>query len=134
MWVGFAVAQEWLGWAEIFFFSRGGPNQPSHFIWDGPSSAWPKAKVIICRTWTVVHILHATEMVAKNRGWWRSGSLKAGVSTMIRRLSWLLEWRHYEEWWLESFMRERRRILQKWEREEETTVVPSVEEASWHLG
>jgi len=36
----------------------------------------------------VVHVLHATEMVAENGEWQRSGSLEAGVSAMIKRLSW----------------------------------------------
>ena len=72
--------------------------------------------LIICRTWTVVHILHATEMVAETRGWRRSGSLKAGVSAVIKRLSWWFWRRFYEERWPESFTGRRGRLLQKWER------------------
>ena len=76
----------------------------------------PKLMLIICRTWTVVHVLHATEMVAENEGCRRSGSLEAGVSAVIRRLCWWFWWRRWEEWWPESITGEGRRILQRWER------------------
>jgi len=72
--------------------------------------------LIICRTWTVIHILYATEVVAETEGWRRSGLLKEGVSAVIKRIRWWF-WRCFcEEQWLESFMGRRGRLLQKWER------------------
>jgi hypothetical protein len=72
--------------------------------------------LIICRTWTVVHVLHATKMVTKTGGWRRSSSLKAGVLAVIKRLSWWFWRRFYEERWSESFTGRKERLLQKWER------------------
>jgi len=72
--------------------------------------------LIICSMWTVVHVLHATEVVAETEGWRRSGLLKEGVSAVIKRIRWWF-WRcFYEERWLESFTWRRGRLLQKWER------------------
>jgi len=62
--------------------------------------------LIICRTWTLVHILHVTKMVAENGGWRRSGSLEAGVSVVIKR----------KKRWPESSTGRKWRLLQKWER------------------
>jgi len=97
----------------FYFWGRVGPSQTLGLgqYWPGP-----KSMLIICRTWTVVHVLHATEMVTEKRGWRRSGSLEAGVSAMIKRLSWWFWRRFCEERWSESFTGRRGRLLQKWER------------------
>jgi len=84
---------------------------PEYFFFLGP-----RTMLIICRTWTVVHVLHATEMVAETGGWRRSGLLKAGVSAVIKRISWWFWQRFCEERWPESFTGRRGRLLQKWER------------------
>ena len=106
----------WVGSAQI---TEPGIN-PEH---SGPISAQniffflgPRTMLIICRTWTVVHVLHATEMVAETGGWRRSGLLKAGVSAVIKRISWWFWQRFCEERWPESFTGRRGRLLQKWER------------------
>jgi len=98
-----------LGPTDLFCFSFFGAVLDQN--WPGP-----KQRLIICRTWTIVHVLHATEMVAENGGWLRYGSLEAGVLAVIRRLSWWFCRRHCEEWWPESITGERRRILKRWER------------------
>jgi len=79
--------------------------------WPGPD-----AILIICRTWTVVHVLHATEMAAENGGWRSSDSLEAGVSAVIKKLGWWFWQRFCEERWPESSAGRRWRLLQKWER------------------
>ena len=100
----------------FFFFIFWGRAGPSLTLGLGQYWPGPKSMLIICRTWTVVHVLHATEMVTENRGWWRSGSLEARVSVVIKRLSWWFWWRFCEERWSESFTGRRGRFLQKWER------------------
>jgi len=108
------------GWAistqNIFFFSFLGRAGPSPETWAGQHWPGPYAMLIICRTWTMVHVLHATEMAAENGGWRRSGSHEAGVSAVIKRLSWWFWRRFCEERWPESSTGRRWRLLQKWER------------------
>jgi hypothetical protein len=100
-----------MGWAEI------DPTKPTLLRGrSGWNRSSPPPKLIICRTWTVVHVLHATKMVAENGGWRRRDSLDEGVSTMIRRLSWWFGRHCWEERWPESFTGRRGRLLQKWEK------------------
>jgi hypothetical protein len=97
----------------LLFWSGLDPNQTLGRVQHWPD---PNPMLIICRTWTVAHVMHATKMVAENGGWRGSGSLKAGVSTVIKRLSWWFWWRFFEERWPESFTGSKGRLLQKWER------------------
>jgi len=112
------------------FWGRAGPAQTL-----GLGQHWPdpKAMLIIYKTWTVVHVLHATEMVTENRGRRRSSSLEAGVSAVIKRLSWWFLRRFCEKWWSESFTGRRGRLL-KSEREEETMAISGVGVAGLWLG
>jgi hypothetical protein len=77
----------------------------------------------------MVHVLHATEMAAENRGWRRSGSLEAGVSAVIKRLSW---------WFLggavAGVVHEEKMKTSAEVREEETVAVSGVGVAGLWLG
>jgi len=71
----------------------------------------------------VVHVLHATEMAAENEGWRRSDSLEAGVSAVIKRLSWwslggaVVGVVHEEKMKTSAEVRERKKrwLFQAWE-------------------